>query len=68
MGDILKARHLTPASQKLIFIPLTTIPVVDLATAQQVIRLYEALDDLDDVQNVHSNFDIPDELMDQLAV
>ncbi len=68
VGDILKARHLTPASQKLIFIPLTTIPVVDLATAQQVIRLYEALDDLDDVQNVHSNFDIPDELMDQLAV
>ncbi|MFN0129789.1 MAG: YebC/PmpR family DNA-binding transcriptional regulator [Verrucomicrobiales bacterium] len=68
VGDALRARQLPPASQKLTLIPHTTIPVADRATAQQVIRLYEALDDLDDVQSVHANFDIPDEVMEQLSV
>jgi YebC/PmpR family DNA-binding regulatory protein len=67
VGDALRTRQLPPASQKLIQIPLTTIPVADRSTAQQVVRLYEALDELDDVQNVHANFDIPDELLEQLA-
>lgn len=31
--------------------------------AEQMLRLMEALEDSDDVQNVYSNFDIPDELM-----
>ena len=68
VGDALRARQLAPASQKLTQIPLTITPVTDRATAQQVVRLYEALDDLDDVQNVHANFDIPDELMEELSV
>lgn len=68
VGDALRARHLPPATQKLTLIPHTTIHVADRATAQQVIRLYEALDDLDDVQSVHANFDIPDEVMEQLSV
>lgn len=68
VGDALRAQHLEPTSHKLVQIPLTTIPVADLATAQQVIRLYEALDELDDVQNVHANFDIPEDVMEQLSV
>jgi transcriptional/translational regulatory protein YebC/TACO1 len=35
--------------------------------AEQMIRLYEALDELDDVQNVYANFDIDDELLEQLS-
>jgi YebC/PmpR family DNA-binding regulatory protein len=31
--------------------------------AEQMLRMMEALEDSDDVQNVYSNFDIPDELM-----
>ena len=31
--------------------------------ARSVLRLLEALEDLDDVQNVYSNFDIPEEVM-----
>ena len=31
--------------------------------ARRVLRLLEALDDEDDVQNVWSNFDIPDEVL-----
>ena len=66
VGDALRARQLAPASQKLIQVPLTITPVGDASTASQVIRLYEALDDLDDVQNVYANFDIPDELLEQI--
>lgn len=68
VGDTLRSRQLTPTSQKLTQLPLTLIPVADVATAQQVVRLYEALDDLDDVQNVYTNFDIPDEVMEELSV
>jgi YebC/PmpR family DNA-binding regulatory protein len=46
---------------ELSMIPLTTIPAGGEAT--QVLRLIEALEDLDDVQNVYANFDIPEEVM-----
>jgi transcriptional/translational regulatory protein YebC/TACO1 len=35
--------------------------------APAVLRLIEALEELDDVQNVHSNFDIPDEVIEALS-
>jgi YebC/PmpR family DNA-binding regulatory protein len=68
VGDALRSRQLIPSSHKLTQIPLTLAPVHDRATAQQVIRLCEALDDLDDVQNVHANFDIPDDVMETLSL
>lgn len=40
---------------------------VDLEGAQKVLRLIDALEDSDDVQNVYSNIDIPDEVAAQLA-
>jgi len=36
---------------------------VDGEKAQQVLRLVEALEELDDVQKVHANFDIPLEVL-----
>ena len=41
----------------------STISACDHETAEQVIRLLEALEDLDDVQEVHSNGDFPDSVM-----
>jgi YebC/PmpR family DNA-binding regulatory protein len=35
--------------------------------AQQVLRLMDALEELDDVQQVYANFDIPDEIMEAVA-
>jgi transcriptional/translational regulatory protein YebC/TACO1 len=35
--------------------------------ASQMVRLLEALEDLDDVQNVHSNFDMDAEQMEHTA-
>jgi YebC/PmpR family DNA-binding regulatory protein len=46
--------------------PATTIPV-DAATAPKVLRLVDALEDLDDVQAVYANFDIPDEIMAEVS-
>ena len=34
--------------------------------SKKVLRLVDALEDNDDVQDVYGNFDIPDELMDEL--
>lgn len=47
--------------------PTFTIPVVELEKAKKVLSLANALDDHDDVQEVYSNFDIPDALLAQLS-
>jgi transcriptional/translational regulatory protein YebC/TACO1 len=44
-------------------VPTSTIEVRDEGEAKKVLRLIEALDDHDDVQNVYANFDIPDSVM-----
>lgn len=40
-----------------------TYAVVEEKQAEQIMRLIEALEDHDDVQNVYSNFDVPDEVI-----
>jgi len=45
--------------------PLTSV-AVDAVTAPRVLRLVDALEDLDDVQAVYANFDIPDEVLEQV--
>ena len=42
-----------------------TVPV-DLETARKVLKLVDALEDSDDVQDVYTNIDIPDEVAAQL--
>jgi YebC/PmpR family DNA-binding regulatory protein len=46
--------------------PTTTVPITDEKSAKAVLQFLERLEDLDDVQNVYANFDIPAELMEQL--
>ena len=43
-------------------LPTTSVPLTS-ATAPGVLRLVDALEDLDDVQDVYANFDIPDEVL-----
>jgi transcriptional/translational regulatory protein YebC/TACO1 len=43
-----------------------TIDVSEEKTARSLLRLLDNLEDHDDVQKVHANFDIADELMEQL--
>ncbi len=46
--------------------PTTSVALDTAEAAKQVLRLIDALDDHDDVQNVSSNFDIPDSLLQEL--
>ena len=46
--------------------PDTTVHV-EGKQAEQVLKLLEALEDLDDVQNVYANYDIPDEVLEQVT-
>jgi YebC/PmpR family DNA-binding regulatory protein len=46
--------------------PTTTVEISDEKQAKAVLQFVERLEDLDDVQNVYANFDIPAELMEQL--
>ena len=43
-------------------------PLDDAEAAKQVLRLIDALEDHDDVQNVYANFDIPDEILEAATV
>src|SRR3954470_18712815 len=49
-------------SAELSMLPQSTIPV-EGSEATAVLRLIDALEELDDVQNVYANFDIPEEVM-----
>jgi len=42
------------------------IPVADATAAGKVMRLVDVIDDLDDVQNVFTNADIPDEVLEEI--
>jgi YebC/PmpR family DNA-binding regulatory protein len=48
------------------YVPQTTIRL-EGKEAQQVLRLVEGLEELDDVQQVYANFDIPDEVLESLG-
>ena len=53
------------SSAEISMVPTTTIPV-DGGEARHVLQLIDALEELDDVQNVYANFDIPEEVMSSL--
>jgi len=48
------------------FVPQNTIRLEE-KSAEQMLKLMEVLDEHDDVQKVHANFDISDEVMEKVA-
>ena len=60
--DAIKAASIEPMSAEIIMRPTNSVQVTG-ATAQQVLRLMESLEDHDDVASVAANFDIPAEEM-----
>jgi len=60
--DALEAAGLSPAVSELDMIASTSA-ALDAEGAQAIIKLIDALEDLDDVQNVYSNADISDEVL-----
>jgi YebC/PmpR family DNA-binding regulatory protein len=61
--DALEKHGLKVTNAELTLVPQNTIPITDEAEAKKVLRLMDAIDDHDDVQNVYANFDISDELL-----
>jgi YebC/PmpR family DNA-binding regulatory protein len=59
----LDAAGMVVDSAELAMVPSTTVPVTQESEVRRVLRLLEALDDDDDVQNVWSNFETPDEVL-----
>jgi len=57
----------TVESAELAMVPKTTVAIADEATARAVVRLVEGLEESDDVQDVHANFDIPDDVLEAVA-
>lgn len=54
------------SSAEVIMQPSNTIEITDVETASKLMRLIDALEDNDDVNNVYANYEISDEIMDQL--
>jgi len=61
----IEAAGFEPESGEVTMIASTTVPV-DAEGAEKLMGLVEALEDLDDVQNVYTNVDIPDEVLEAL--
>jgi YebC/PmpR family DNA-binding regulatory protein len=54
-------------SAELMLVPKTTIAVEDETKARQVMRLIDALEENEDVQDVYANFDIPEQVLEAVA-
>ena len=63
--DAMKAAGLEPEMAEITMMPSTTVDM-NLEDAEKVMRLVDALEDLDDVQNVYTNADFSEEVMSQL--
>lgn len=65
--DALTEAGIEFTSAEFTMIPKTTVRVEDSKEAARIIRLVEALEDNDDVQQAYANFDIPDEILQEVA-
>jgi YebC/PmpR family DNA-binding regulatory protein len=65
LRDSLEAAGITPEEADVQMVPTQTVEVATESAARKVLRLLELLEEHDDVQNVFSNFDIPDAIFEQ---
>ncbi len=63
VAEALEGAGIVPEEAGIAHVPNTLTPVTDAEMAKKVMRLIEALEDLDDVQNVYANYDIPESLL-----
>jgi len=63
----LESKSIPIEDAEITMVPQTTVKL-EGKHAEQMLRLMEAIEDHDDVQNVYANFDIEEEIMEKLAV
>jgi YebC/PmpR family DNA-binding regulatory protein len=66
VADAFATAEMAVETKEITRLPTNTVEL-DVATARSVLKLLDALDDHDDVQNVSANFNIPDEAMAELS-
>ena len=65
--EAIEAAGIEVQSAELTMVPKTTIELQDEAAAKKVLRLVDALEENDDVQDVYANFDIPERVLETVA-
>jgi YebC/PmpR family DNA-binding regulatory protein len=65
--EAIEAAGLPVDSAELTMVPKTTVEVEEETVARKVLRLVDALEENDDVQDVYANFDIPERMLEAAA-
>ena len=60
-------RKLRLGEKRVAFVPKSTVRVEEAEKGKSLLKLLEALDELDDVQSVHANFEMEDGLLERLS-
>ena len=67
LREALEAAGLEVEESDTTMMPTNTVPLADVSQVKMILNLVEILDDSDDVQDVHSNVDIDDEVLNALG-
>ncbi len=65
--DKLEKEKIKIEDADIVMLPQTTVEITDEAVALKILKLIDVLEDHDDVQDLFSNFSLPDELMEKLS-
>ena len=65
--EAVESAGFTVENAELTMVPKTTVEVAEESTAKKILRLIDALEENDDVQDVFSNFDIPERVLETVA-
>ncbi len=65
--EALEKAEITTISAEVGMVPLITQPLTDAGQLRSVLKFISALEDNDDVQDVYTNFDAPDELIEEVS-
>jgi transcriptional/translational regulatory protein YebC/TACO1 len=65
--EAIEAAGIEVDSSELTMVPKTTVNLDDEGAAKKTLRLIDALEENDDVQEVYANFDIPEQVMEAVA-
>lgn len=67
LRDALSEAGIAFESADLTFLPTQTVPVTDVGAAKQILNLLDVLEELDDIDEVYANLDVPDEVLQAAA-
>ena len=66
--EALEAAGIAVTDAEVTMLPKTTVEIEDEAVARKVLKLIDGLEEADDVQDVYANFDIPERVLEAVAV